>query len=467
MNTLSLSIFAVVSALVIPSTISVIPASAQTANQKGMNNLFKAVQRDGKSDQFAPQQNQNNQPVQVSPGQLAPNQLPPKTKIIPKNFVQNAGPTGKSIKAKIGQMVMVGFRGTTPNHRGVKAVMQELREGSIGGVMLMKHNVISIRQVRTLTTALRQAARAGGQMPPFISVDQEGGRVQRLKFNRYPSAIKIARSSQKNAARVYGKLACEVRSAGINVNFGPVVDVDIQGRANPIIGRMGRSYSQNPKTVAKYARQFILAHKRYGLMTAAKHFPGHGSSLSDSHKGFTAIPHWNRDAELAPFKQLASGGPAKSVDMVMVGHLFNRSWGAPASLSHRAIAGMLRKQVGFKGVAITDDMEMGAIRKNYKWSTAVKLAVNAGNDVLLYSNTAKYTPFLGRKIRDTIARSICSASNTSKSCVPARAIANAYNRIERLKHNARRNNAYRNAGRCTSDQTRNVRAVSKRKALVR
>jgi len=403
------------------------------------------------------------QPIQTSPGQA-----PPKQALLPKNFVQNSGPVDRNINSKIGQMIMVGFRGTSPRNKGVKAVMQELREGSIGGVMLMKHNIVSIAQVRALTTALRQAARVGGQLPPFISVDQEGGRVQRLKINRYPSALAIGRTSLKNAARTYAKLACEVRSAGINVNFGPVADVDIRGRANPIIGRMGRSYSANPQTVAKYARQFVLAHKRYGLMTAAKHFPGHGSSISDSHKGFTAIPQWNQISdELAPFKQLASGGSAKSVDMVMVGHLFNRQWGAPASLSHKAVAGMLRKQVGFNGVAITDDMEMGAIRKNYKWSQAVKLAVNAGNDVLLYSNTARTNSFLGRKIRDTIAQSICRGPNSPKTCIPARAITNAYFRIKTLKSNTRRIKAYRNARRCVSNQTRNISAKSKRKVVIR
>ena len=429
----------------------------------GITDFLNKNPQQAKSNRYDPA----NQPVQVSPGQTPPNQGQPK-QALPKNFVKNSGPVDRNINAKIGQMIMVGFRGTSPRNKGVKAVMQELREGSIGGVMLMKHNIVSIRQVRALTTALRQAARAGGQLPPFISVDQEGGRVQRLKINKYPSALAIGRTSLKNAARTYAKLACEVRSAGINVNFGPVADVDVRGRANPIIGRMGRSYSANPKAVAQYARQFVLAHKRFGLMTAAKHFPGHGSSISDSHKGFTAIPQWNQlSDELAPFKQLASGGPANSVDMVMIGHLFNNKWGAPASLSHKAVAGMLRNKVGFKGVAITDDMEMGAIRKNYKWSQAVKLAVNAGNDVLLYSNTARTNSFLGRKIRDTIARSICRGPSSPKTCIPARAIENAFYRIKTVKSNARRIKAYRNARRCTTNQTRNITAKTRRKVVIR
>ena len=452
------------SSILITTLLAASLSSTAVLASSGITDFLNKNPQQAKSDRYK----QTNQPVQISPGQTPPRQKTQRQAPLPKNFVKNSTAVDRNLKAKIGQMVMVGFRGTSTRNKGVKAVMQELREGSIGGVMLMKHNIVSIPQVRALTSALRQAARAGGQLPPFISVDQEGGRVQRLKINKYPSALAIGRTSLKNAARTYAKLACEVRSAGINVNFGPVADVDVRGRANPIIGRMGRSYSANPKTVSKYARQFVLAHKRFGLMTAAKHFPGHGSSISDSHKGFTAIPQWNRlSNELAPFKQLASGGPTKSVDMVMIGHLFNDKWGAPASLSHRAVAGMLRNQVGFKGVAITDDMEMGAIRKNYKWSQAVKLAVNAGNDVLLYSNTARTNSFLGRKIRDTIAQAICRGPNSPKTCIPARVITNAYFRIKTLKSDKRRIKAYRNAQRCASNQTSNMSAKSKRIVLIR
>lgn len=335
------------------------------------------------------------------------------------------------IKAKIGQMIMVGFRGTSPKNKGVKAVMQQLSEGSIGGVMLMKHNIVSIRQIARLSAALRRAAKQGGQLPPLISVDQEGGYVQRLRFSRFPSAARIAQSSERNASKIYKKLACELRRAGINVNFGPVLDLDIKGRANPIIGRFKRSYGKSPKTVSRFAGQFIAAHKALGVMTVAKHFPGHGSSLKDSHKGFTAIPNWSVK-ELQPYKRLSKAGTNHGMEMVMVGHLFNKRWGAPASLSKTAITGMLRGDVKFTGLAITDDMEMGAIRKNYRWSTAIHRAVNAGNDILLYSNTAKHNRYLGRKIRDTIAKSICKPGKTT-GCITKSNITASYNRLYKAK----------------------------------
>ena len=323
------------------------------------------------------------------------------------------------LKLMAGQMVMVGFRGTSAQGKGVRAVLDEIRRGELGGVMIMGHNVRSIAQLQTLSRALRKAACMGRQPVPFIAIDQEGGLVQRLKTTRYPSAKKMASLGPKAAAQYYGKMARELRAAGVNVNFGPVVDVDVQGRKNPIIGRMGRAYSADAAKVTQYAKIFVRAHHKQGILAVAKHFPGHGSSLSDSHKGFTAIPAWSAKRELLPYRKLATGKDA--VDMVMVGHLYNKAWGAPASLSYKAVSGILRRQVGFSGVAITDDMEMGAIRKSYGWGQAIRLAVNAGEDILLYSNTARYDPFLARKIRDGILKA------------NPRRIAQAYGRIMRLK----------------------------------
>jgi len=368
-------------------------------------------------------------PGQTGSAPTYENSFDPTDKVSPnKNVVIDS-----QLKRMAGQMVMVGFRGTAPEHAGVKAVISEISQGSIGGVMLMKHNIVSIAQVKRLTNALYKAAKAGNQPTPFISVDQEGGLVQRLRFTQYPSAAKIAKLSEHNAAVTYGKMACEIQSAGINVNFGPVVDLDINGRNNPVIGRLNRSYGRSPSAVIKYASQFVSAHKYYGIMTAAKHFPGHGSSLKDSHKGFTAIPQWS-EKELEPYRALAKGGPGRAVDLVMVGHLYNQKWKSPASLSNTAITRILREKVHFRGLAITDDMEMGAIRHNYKWSEAIIKAVNAGNDILLYSNTAKTQSYLGKKIRDTITNAICPQGRDSlPNCVPVSVIVASYDRIRTTK----------------------------------
>ncbi|HFC04486.1 MAG TPA: hypothetical protein ENJ55_02160, partial [Rhizobiales bacterium] len=128
--------------------------------------------------------------------------------------------------------------------------------------------------------------------------------------------------------------------------------------------------------------------------------------------------------------------------------LYNKLWGAPASLSNKAVSRLLRKDVKFKGLVVTDDMEMGAIRKNYGWSEAISLAVNAGNDILLYSNTAKYQPFLGRKIRDRIAASVCTGNKKTR-CIAPRIVNAAFNRVSTAKRSARRLAAYGKSGRCS------------------
>ena len=246
-----------------------------------------------------------------------------------------------SVNVKIGQMIMVGFRGKSPSSKGVKSVLQQVSTGEVGGVLLMSHNVGSFKQVQRLTNAFRRAAAKGGQLPPLIAIDQEGGPVQRIKTTRFPSAAQVAKTSEKRAFQVYKRLACQLASAGVNLNFGPVVDLDIRGRANAVISRVGRSYGRDPKKVGRYANQFVAAHKMFGVMTTAKHFPGHGSSLSDSHRGFTAIPQWSQQ-ELVPFQMLTRSYTKTPVDFVMVGHLYNKKWGAPASISHKAIVGQLR-----------------------------------------------------------------------------------------------------------------------------
>jgi beta-N-acetylhexosaminidase len=378
----------------------------------------------------------------------------------------------------IGQMIVVGFRGTSVRDRGVRIVLRQLREGKIGGVILMGYNIRSRNQLRALTSAFRQASWAGGQIP-FVSVDQEGGIVQRLQprngYRRYPTPKKIGTMSKKAAFNIYSRLACQLHDAGINVNFGPTVDLDLLGYANPIIGRLGRSFSKNPKRVVAYARQFIKAHQRFGISTVLKHFPGHGSSRTDSHETFTPIPGWNRKNELYPYRLLAKGGRISKTDqigafiknlfkkknskkkyladMVMVGHLYNKKFsdgnGVPASLSKKAIKGLLRKDVGFKGVVISDDMEMGAVIKKYKrGALATRIAVNAGNDIILYSNYKFKDPIIGDKIHKYIKSSICKTS-AQKSCIKKSTIKRAYRRIMRLKNNKTRSAAFNKRYNCS------------------
>lgn len=364
----------------------------------------------------------------------------PATQVMPVPGRRPAPPLAK-LDGKIGQMIMVGVLGTMPSDPGVKAVLAQLRRGEIGGVILMGRNITSPRQLRALTGAIRQAAKAGGHLPPLIAVDQEGGHVQRLKekngHESFPySARTIAtRCTPDQSYILYQRLACQLHSAGVNLNFGPVVDLDLKNGRNPIIGRLKRSYGKDAATVIEYANWFNAAHKNYGVLTAAKHFPGHGSSLTDSHKGFTDISRTWREAELTPYKSLAKENFA---DMVMTGHLYHPKFSdgrAPASLSRKAIRGVLRKQIGFEQVVITDDLQMKAVTDSYPLAERVTLAINAGNDIVLLSNTFKAYPALGRTVHRSIRKNVheSCAPNTASSCISKASIDAAYARIVKLK----------------------------------
>lgn len=335
-----------------------------------------------------------------------------------------------SLSAMVGQMIVVGFVGMSASDPGAAAAIRQLSDGVIGGVMWMGRNVRNKQQVQALNDRFHAA---NASLVPLISVDQEGGLVQRLKrngFTPFPSAQMVASSPKWNsggrALQLYGSMAGQLSSAGFNVNFGPVVDLNTNPN-NPVIGRVGRSYGANPDTVIDFARDFSAAHKQKSILTAAKHFPGHGSSRVDSHKGFTDISQTWKPVELKPYRDLAQDG---MVDMVMVGHLYHPKFsdgdGIPTSLSRRAVA-YLRNDIGFQGVVVSDDMEMGALRKHFSSEDAIVRAVNAGVDILVFSNTAKPSAEFGRWINGVIVKAVNSGR------IERATVERAYQRIRAMK----------------------------------
>lgn len=308
----------------------------------------------------------------------------------------------------IGQMIMVGFQGQSPGDPGVARAIGEAKSGRIGGVLLLGRNIAGRRQLQRLTAAL---ADVNGLPPLLIAVDQEGGAVARLGrrngFGSYPSAADLGRRSDPGSAlAIYTRMAGELAATGINLNLGPVVDLD-RNPGNPIIGRLGRSYGTEPAKVLDFALAFISAHRSEGVLTAAKHFPGHGSSAGDSHSGRVDVSKsWSPD-ELEPFRRLAL---ADGAPLLMVGHLANTALAAgpalPASLSPAAVTGTLRRRLGYDGVVITDDLEMGAIRRYYGFEESVVAAVLAGNDILLFSNQSFAEPGLGDRIHAVIRKAV-------------------------------------------------------------
>jgi beta-N-acetylhexosaminidase len=249
-----------------------------------------------------------------------------------------------------------------------------------------------------------------------------------------PAALDVAQTGDTlKAEALYSGMAEGLKSLGFNLNFGPVVDLDLNPD-NPIIGHWKRSYGADPDTVVAFARAFVGAHRRAGILTALKHFPGHGSSEGDSHEGFVDISRTWQPQELDPFRDLAASGDA---DMVMVAHLFHEKFGThpderqPASLSPAWIEGVLRHQIGYEGVVITDDLEMGAIRQRFSLAQSVVAAVRAGADILLFSNTVK--PHIG--LAEEIQKILVDTAEADPAFRSR--IAQSYGRIVALKKSMR------------------------------
>lgn len=295
---------------------------------------------------------------------------------------------------KIGQMLLAGFKGTEPSEMIIKAIQKY----HIGGVILFdadvsnnleERNVRSPKQLRQLTKALQKVNIH--DRPLFIAIDQEGGMVNRLKPQYgFPASYSAKQLGEKDDLKFTSKqmriMARTLRKAGININFAPCVDLAINPN-NPIIGGKERAFSDNVELVTKHAEVLIREMHRKGILTSLKHFPGHGSSQADTHLGLVDITNYWQEQELEPYKQLINQGYS---DIVMVGHLLNYDIDTlPASLSQKTIQGIIRDRLGFKGLIATDDMNMGAIVYNYSLREALKLAINAGVEMIIVGNNGK------------------------------------------------------------------------------
>jgi beta-N-acetylhexosaminidase len=297
------------------------------------------------------------------------------------------------LRQKIGQMIMIGVHGTKPQDIEVKLALSQIKNGDVGGILLFGYNIKNRWQIQRLTHAL---AAVKSPEPIFIATDQEGGKVQRLKkqngFTDYESAYHVAQTKSISQAQTYYQtLAQEIKNAGFNLNFAPVVDLhgfpkDPQNKAVcSVIGGLERSFGSEPQIVVAYAKAFIDAHHKIGLLTSLKHYPGHGLAQDDSHKGLVDITQSYNPIERQPFRELIAQG---IVDMVMTAHLVHRKVDPlyPCTLSKNFIEPWLRNEDGFQGVVITDDLHMGAIQQHYKLKEIVLKAIIAGNDILMFSN---------------------------------------------------------------------------------
>jgi beta-N-acetylhexosaminidase len=341
--------------------------------------------------------------------------------------------TTDDLDSKIGQMLIVGFRGLELQED--HPIVQDIRERSIGGVILFDHdtlthspsrNIQSAEQVKRLTVLLQELA----SCPLFIAIDQEGGKVNRLKerfgFPSTVSAQYLGHLNQLNVTSKYADMtAVTLADLGINVNFAPVVDLNTNPQ-NPIIGKVERSFSDDPDIVTAHALEWIQAHHKHHVLCVLKHFPGHGSSSADSHLGWVDVTDTWSSEELIPYSNIIRVGDC---DMVMTAHIFNAKLDPdlPATLSRAIITGILRNQLNYDGVVVSDDMQMKAITSQYSFEVAIQSTIEAGVDLLIYGNNSGYEENIAAKASTTIKKLVLDGIITRDR------IDQSYQRIRRLK----------------------------------
>ncbi len=276
-----------------------------------------------------------------------------------------------------GQLLMVGIPGQELDEMA-RYVIADLQ---VGGIILFKRNIGHPQQVAELIQTCQQTALAASGYPLFVAVDQEGGPVQRFRqpFPEMPSARQFGVAGDLAAVETAAhQVATELRRLGININLAPVLDVP----RSSFCPNWERSYSTDPEQVALFGLAAVKGYAAGGILPVVKHFPGLGATELDSHLDLPTAANGpaERDKDLFPFHQAVAAG----VPGVMCAHVLVPEWDVfPASLSPVATTRILREQLGFTGLAFTDDLEMGAIAKKWPIAEAAKLAVAAGNDVLL------------------------------------------------------------------------------------
>ncbi|WMT40222.1 beta-N-acetylhexosaminidase [Paenibacillus sp. D2_2] len=284
-----------------------------------------------------------------------------------------------STSEKIGQLFIVGMDGTTSND----SIRELLQQQHVGGVIFYKNNIENTKQALSLFNQLKQENK-DNPVPLFLSVDEEGGRVSRMpvEYTRLPAAAKIGAVGDAKAAEELGDIiGTELAGFGLNLDFAPVLDVN-SNPDNPVIG--DRSYSSSAQAVTEMGLAEMKGLSGRGVIPVVKHFPGHGDTSVDSHLGLPVVEHDMerlRKLELVPFQAAIEA----DADVVMVAHLLipHLDPDHPASFSKAVIQELLRDELGFDGVVISDDMTMGAISEHYTIEDAAVQFVLAGGNILL------------------------------------------------------------------------------------
>ena len=319
--------------------------------------------------------------------------------------------TGVSLARMVGQQLMVRMDGTNPD----AGLLSRIRQGEVGGVILYAENIESQSQTRALVTQLQDAAREGGNPPLLISTDQEGGQVKRLPWAPPGLAPPEMGAQGSSVSQEQGEqTGAALRSVGINVDLAPVVDVAHSDAS--FIWQQGRSFGMSAGAVIDSAIPFAEGMQLSGVAPTAKHFPGVGGASTDTDYALQTIPDESEDR--APYQALI----AEHIPLIMVSTAVypNLDPAAPAALSRPIVTDLLRDQMGYEGVVITDDLERPT---GYVSGDAAIHAANAGADIILVSSTEQagatvYQAMLAAAQHGTITRAAIDA---------------AYRRIQQLK----------------------------------
>ncbi len=339
-----------------------------------------------------------------------------------------------TLNQMIGEMIILGFRGTEIDSSS--DIVRDINEYNIGGIILFDYdvpskssprNIESPQQTKQLIKDIKELTRSD----LLIAVDAEGGYVNRLKteygFVQIESAQEMGESNPRDTYTKALPLGEELDFLGFNLNFAPVVDVNIN-KDNPVIGSLERSFSDDPVKVYQHAGYFIDAMHKYNIITAIKHFPGHGSSAEDSHLGLVDVTDtYNEETELFPYRKLIEDG---KTDIIMTAHIMNINIDPdnPATLSSIFLQDILRDKLNYEGAVVSDDMQMGAIADHFGFEEAITGAINAGCDLLILSNN-------GREYDEDIAQKAVGAINKAvrEGKITEEEINSSYKRIKQLK----------------------------------
>ena len=302
-------------------------------------------------------------------------------------------PGDSLLRREVARMLLVGFTGNTINSQSDAA--RYVRDLHVGGVILFdldltgtrklgSRNVTSKEQLTQLTSDLQSCA----DEPLIIAADQEGGLVCRLKtqygFKPTVNALYLGTTDNRDTTMFYAQqIAQELSQCGVTLNLAPVLDVHLDN--NPHLGHYKRCFSTDVDVITRHAAWMIDAHHSQGVLCAVKHFPGQGNATGDSHLELVDVTNQWTPQELEPYKRLIA---QNKIDVVMTAHIYNHQLDPdyPATLSSKTIGGVLRDQLGFDGVVVSDDMYMEGILSQHSVPEAFALAINAGVDLLLVGN---------------------------------------------------------------------------------